>query len=111
MRTGVHVKNQKLMQEMVDEFKKMSATERQEEVKHILSTLGTHDYEVQAATMAMLQSHGSLYVGELKKWEGSFIFFERISGMKYSENLETVRKYREHCLSKDEPFTEEGLII
>lgn len=96
---------------MVDEFKNMSATERQEEVMHILSTVGTHDYEVQAATMAILQSHGSLYVGDLKKWEGSFIFFERISGMKYSPNLEIVRKYKKYCLDKEEPFTEEGLII
>jgi hypothetical protein len=61
--------------------------------------------------MAMLQKHGALYVGKLKKWEGSFVYFERISGLKFSENLEAVKKYRERCDLTDEPFTEEGLII
>jgi hypothetical protein len=36
MRTGVHVKNKKLMQEMVDELKNMSGGDRQSEVMHIL---------------------------------------------------------------------------
>jgi len=64
------------MQEMVDELKNMSGPDRQEEVMHILSNKGSHDYEIQAATMAMLQKHGTLYVGNLKVWQGSFIFFE-----------------------------------
>lgn len=111
MRSWVHTKNKKLMQEMVDELKNMSGPDRQEEVMHILSSKGSHDYEIQAATMAMLQKHGALYVGKLKIWERSFIYFERISGLKYSKNLEVVQKYMKRCDKMGEPFTEEGLII
>lgn len=61
--------------------------------------------------MAMLQKHGALYVGKLQKWEGSFIYFERLSGQKYSANLPAVQNYRKRCDQTGEPFTEEGLII
>jgi hypothetical protein len=111
MRSGVYSGNKKLMQEMVDELKAMSGPDRQAEVMHILQTKGSHDYEIQAATIAMLQKHGALYVGKLRKWEGSFIYFERISGQKYSENLPAVQSYRKRCDQTGEPFTEEGLII
>lgn len=97
---------------MVDELKAMPGDERQKEVEHILGSHGSHDYEVQAAAIAMLQKHGALYVGnKIQPLQGSFIFFERLFNVKFSENLEYVQKYRDRCDQTGEPFTEEGLII
>ena len=50
------------MQKTVDALKKMSTGDREKEVKDILRTHGSHDYEIQAAALAMLQKHGALYV-------------------------------------------------
>ncbi len=111
MQSGVYSGNKKLMQETIDKLKEMSGADRQKNVMAILSNHGSHDYEIQAATIAMLQKHGALYVGKLKPWERSFIYFERISGLKYSKNLKVVQKYMERCDEMGEPFTEEGLII
>ncbi len=111
MRAGVYSGNKKLMQEMIDQLKEMSGAERQAKVRDVLANHGSHDYEIQAVTIGMLQKHGALYVGKLKNWEGGFIYFERLSGLKYSKNLPVVQEYMKRCDDMGEPFTEEGLII
>lgn len=55
MRSGVYAGNKKLMQEMVDDLKNMSGSERQAKVRDVLGNHGSHDYEIQAVTIAMLQ--------------------------------------------------------
>lgn len=55
MRSGVYAGNKKLMDEMIDDLKKMSGKERQDKVKAVLGNHGSHDYEIQAVTIAMLQ--------------------------------------------------------
>lgn len=50
-------------------------------------------------------------MGDVKDLEGSFIYFERLSGQKYSETLPVVQKYMERCDKMGEPFTEVGLIV
>lgn len=50
-------------------------------------------------------------MGEMKDAEGSFIYFERLSGQKYSEDLKVVKDYMKRCDKMKEPFTEVGLII
>ena len=69
MRAKVHGSNKKLMTEIIDAFKGMPSKERHEEVKHILENKGSHDYEIHAAAIAMLQKHGTLYVGKLKEFQ------------------------------------------
>ena len=96
----------------------MPSKERFKEVEHILLNKGSHDYEIHAATIAMLQKHGNLYAGEMKKFQGSFLYFERLAGIKYSphlqigtgENAFKVQSYMDTCIRTGEPFREEGLI-
>lgn len=58
----------------------------------------------------MLQKHGTLYAGNMRKYQGTFFFFERLSGMKYSPNLPIVQKCMKICAENGEPFREEILI-
>lgn len=92
------------MEKMVKELMGLSSTDRQEEVIHILQNKGSHDYEVQASIFSMLKKHGTLYVGALRKFEGSFIYFERLSGTKYSPENPHVQRAMKVCKEKDFPL-------
>lgn len=63
LRNKVHGKTKELMEEMIKDLSGLPSGERQTEVKHILENHGSHDYEIQAAIIAMLKKHGNLYVG------------------------------------------------
>lgn len=87
LRAKVYSGNKKLMTEIIDTLKGLPSPERHEEVEHILITKGSHDYEIQACVIAMLHKHGNLYAGTMKKYQGSFLYFERLSGCEYSPDL------------------------
>lgn len=96
LRNQVHGNNRKLMEEMVKELTDLPTAERAREVEHILQNNGSHDYEIQAAVLAMLKKSGALYVGSaLQKYQGTFIFFERITGQKYDPNSPLVKRLME----------------
>lgn len=92
LRNQVHGSTRELMEKMVKELTTLPAGERQTEVKHILENKGSHDYEIQAAILSMLKKHGTLYPGSLKPLEGSFAYFERLSGTKYGPNNPHVQR-------------------
>lgn len=97
LRSKVHGSTRELMEKMVKDFTSLPAGERQTEVKHILENKGSHDYEVQAAILSMLKKHGTLYTGSLRPLEGSFIYFERLSGTKYGPNNPHVQRVLKIC--------------
>jgi hypothetical protein len=109
LRSQVHTGNRELMEKAVKDFPS-STPERHKEILHILENHGSHDYEVQAATLSMLKKHGNLYAGALKKYEGSYLFFERLSGTKYSESNPHVQRALEKCKSDGLLFREEYLV-
>lgn len=92
LRNQVHGSTRELMEKMVKELTTLPAGERQTEVRHILENKGSHDYEIQAAILSMLKKHGTLYPGSLKPLEGSFAYFERLSGTKYGPNNPHVQR-------------------
>lgn len=110
LRNKVHGKTKELMEEMIKDLSGLPSGERQVEVKHILENKGSHDYEIQAAIITMLKKHGTLYVGKLGLLEGSFIYFERLSGTKYGPNNPYVQKALKACKDKGILFREEFLI-
>lgn len=110
LRNQVHGGTRELMEKMVKELSSLPSAERQTEVKHILENKGSHDYEIQAAILSMLKKHGNLYVGSLKSLEGSFAYFERLSGTKYGPNNEHVQRALKACKEKGILFREEFLI-
>jgi len=93
LRIKVYGTTRELIEELIKEWGDLSMGERSKEVAHILANPKSHDYEVQAAVLVMLKKHGSLYVGgSLMKYEGSFKFFERITGQKYDPNSPLVKR-------------------
>lgn len=111
LRNKVHGKTKELMEGMIKDLSALPSGERQTEVYNILRNHGSHDYEIQAAIIAMLKKHGNLYVGgPLKGLEGSFLFFERLSGTKYSPNNPHVVRALKACKDKGILFREEFLI-
>lgn len=110
LRNKVYGNTRELMDKMVKDLSDMPAWERQKEVIHILENKGSHDYEVQAAVLAMLQKHGRLYVWALQKYEGSFIFFERITGVKYDPNSAVTRNVTKEAERRGIPLREEAMI-
>ena len=97
------------MEKAVKDFPS-STPERHKEILSILLNHGSHDYDIQAATLSMLKKHGTLYAGALKKYEGSYLFFERLSGTKYSPNNPHVLRALAKCKSEGYLFREEYLI-
>lgn len=64
LRSKVHGKTKELMEEMIKDLSGLPSGERQDNVLLILKNHGSHDYEIQAAIIAMLKKHGNLYVGK-----------------------------------------------
>ncbi len=58
----------------------------------------------------MLKKHGNLYVGSLREYEGTFIYFERLSGTKYSPDNPHVQRAMKASKEKGILFREEFLI-
>ncbi len=110
LRNKVTGSTRELMDKMVEDLGKMPTRERQKEVERILRNKGSHDYEIQAAVLAMLKKHGRLYVGLLQKYEGSFIFFERITGQKYDPNSDVTKNAMEQVNKYSMPVREEFMI-
>lgn len=110
LRSKVHGTTRELMEQMVKELSGLPSGERHKEVQHILNNKGSHDYEVQAAILSMLKKHGTLYVGALKPMEGSFAYFERLSGTKYSKSNPHVQRALKACHEQGILFREEFLI-
>lgn len=110
LRNKVYGNTRELMDKMVKDLSDMPAKERQKEVIHILKNKGSHDYEVQAAVLAMLQKHGRLYVWLLQEYEGSHIFFERITGVKYDPNSTVTKRVTKEAERRGIPLREEFMI-
>lgn len=111
LRVKVYGSTRELMEELIKEWSLLSTGDRSKEVYHILSNPKSHDYEVQAAVFTMLKKHGTLYVGEsLLKYQGSFKFFERITGEKYNPNSDLVKSLVAKAEKEGVPPREELLI-
>lgn len=104
LRSEVYRGTRELMEKMVKDLMQLSSADRQKDVLHILQNKGSHDYEVQASIFSMLKKHGTLYVGALRPFEGSFIYFERLSGTKYSPTNIHVQRAMKVCKEKDFPL-------
>lgn len=111
LRANVYKSTRELMENLIKEWSTLSAGERSAEVAHILANPRSTDYELQAATFVMLKKHGTLYSGgSLVKHQGSFKFFERISGQKYDPNSALVQMLKKKLSDEGLPFREEYLI-
>lgn len=110
LRNKVYGTTRELMEEVIKDLGNMATKERAMEVEHILSDPRSPDYEVQAAAISMLKKHGTLYVNELLKYQGSFKFFERITGQKYHPKSELVMKYTAKAEENGVPPREEFMI-
>jgi hypothetical protein len=98
------------MEQSVKDLSVLSAGDRQKEVREVLDNHGSHDYEIQAAILAMLKKHGTLYPGTLRDLDGSFAYFERLSGTKYGPNNPHVERALVVCKERGILFREEFLI-
>lgn len=90
----------------------MNGGERCKAVLEILENDGAHDYEIRAAIITMLKSHGSLHRGSLQKLQGRFLFLERLMGKPYDpKNPEIIWLVQECANMGIIPPTEEYMCI
>lgn len=111
LRSKVNASTRELMEELITELSGLPTGERATEVAHILSNPHSHDYEIQAAALAMLKKSGTLYASkELLPYQGSFKFFERITGQKYDPKSDLVKMLVARADKAGVPPREEFLI-
>jgi len=114
LKAKVENNEKKLVEERLEELGKMGGPDRQRSIYESLMNHGSHDYEHWASVFSMLEKHGTLYVGtDLRKLEGSYIFFKRVAGLPLGADVAHNRTFQELKRKLDdaqEPVTEEGII-
>lgn len=67
--------NKKKVEELLGTLNGFPSPKRHEQVLSYLENGGTHEYELIAGILSLLEKHGNLYPGKLKEFEGQFRFF------------------------------------
>lgn len=76
----IHNEDKATLGKEVDRLNSFSSAKRQEQALRYLKNKGSHDYEVIAAALSLLEKHGNLYPGLLAKHEKDWLFFSRMPG-------------------------------
>lgn len=76
----IHSEDKSAMEKEVDRLNKFPSPKRHEQVLKYLLNKGSHDYEIIAGMLSLLEKHGSMYPGPLGKYENDWLFFSRMPG-------------------------------
>lgn len=76
----IHNEDKATLGKEVDRLNSFSSAKRQEQALRYLKNKGSHDYEIIAAALSLLEKHGNLYPGALTKHEKDWLFFSRMPG-------------------------------
>lgn len=76
----IHNEDKATLGKEVDRLNSFSSPKRHEQALRYLKNAGSHDYEIIAAALSLLEKHGNLYPGVLAKYEKDWLFYARMPG-------------------------------
>ncbi len=76
----IHNEDKATLGKEVDRLNSFSSPKRHEQALRYLKNEGSHDYEIIAAALSLLEKHGNLYPGVLAKYEKDWLFYARMPG-------------------------------
>lgn len=76
----IHNEDKSTLGKEVDRLNSFASPKRHEQALRYLKNAGSHDYEIIAAALSLLEKHGNLYPGVLAKYEKDWLFYARMPG-------------------------------